>query len=110
MGRATRPGFIGTESGTRRPRRVVSRDMREVSFADFLCGVRVSLGDCPELVAGRRLASTAGEGQHPGRKKNRRRAVAPLPHAELSGPWISHDSWCLLWAGQLMPLLFPFYR
>lgn len=36
MGRATGPGFIGTESGTRRLIGVVSCDLREASFADSL--------------------------------------------------------------------------
>lgn len=53
---AAGPGFIGTESGTRQLIRVVSCDLPEASFADSLCGVWVSLGDCPELVA----AKTAG--------------------------------------------------
>lgn len=77
MGPATGPGFIGTESNTRRLIGVVSCDLREASFADSLCEVWVMLGDLPELVAAKTGAFTASQGQRPGGRQTGTQGCLP---------------------------------
>lgn len=58
----------------------------------FSVGSEFPLETVQNQLAGRQLVFTACEGQRSGRKKNRLKAVSLLPHAELSGLWISNDS------------------